>query len=81
MISQIDGDQSAQTNVLKKQADQLAKQLVSTSMPIYYVKIFQQCSNKTKLIYPLAASTITNNQLDLIKKKIHPEALSSMGYN
>ena len=51
--SQIDGDQTTQTKVLKQQVDQLAKQLVSTSMQHYYANTFQQCSLNPKVVYPL----------------------------
>ena len=40
VTSQIDGDQTTQTNILKKQADTTAKQLVATSMQHYYAKTF-----------------------------------------
>ena len=81
VTSKIDGDQTAQTNILKTQADNIAKQLVATPMQHYYAKTFQNYSVEPKLTYSLAASFMSNKQLNSIQSKIHPEALSSMILN
>ena len=72
VTSQVDGDQSAQTVVIKKKANNISRKLNCCHMPHYYAHIHQLCSINPKLTYHLVASSMRNKQLQSIQSIIHP---------
>ena len=81
IISQVDGDQSAQTSVIKKKANNISRKLNCCHMPHYYGHIHQLCSINPKLAHPLVASSMSNKQLKSIQSIIHPSVIASKGFN
>ena len=81
VTSQVDGDQSAQTAVIKKKANSISKKLNCYHMPHYYGHIHQLCSINPKLTYPLVASSMSNKQLKSIQSIIYPSVIASKGFN
>ena len=60
VTSQVDGNQTAQTNILKHKANRISRKLTCCHMPHYYGHIHQMCSINPKLTYPLVASSMSN---------------------
>ena len=81
VVSQPNGKQNAITAHLRKVADSLSRTIASIHLPHYYAHIFHQCKVNPKLNYPLAATSMTDEQLNSIQSRIHPEVIASKGYN
>ena len=81
VTSQVDGDQSAQTSVIKKKANNISKKLNCCHIPYYYGHIYQLSLIIPKLTYPLVASSMSNKQLKSIQSIIHPSVNASKGFN
>ena len=80
LISQINVSLQTQTSHLIKIAHSFSQILVSNHIQQYYAHTFQKWCINPKLTYPLAASSITNQQLYSIQKNLS-KVLSSMRYN
>ena len=50
-------------------------------LPHYYDRIFNQCKVKPKLNYHLAATFMSDEQINIIQRRIHAEVIASKGYN
>ena len=81
VTSQVDGDQSVQTAVVKKEANNISRKLNCCHMPHYYAHIHQLCSINPKLTYPLVSSSMNNKQLKSIQSIIRPSVIASKGFN
>ena len=81
VVSQPNGKQTAITSHLRQIADSLSRTIASIHLPQYYAHIFHQCKANPKLNYPLAATSMTDEQINSIQRRIHPEVISSKGYN
>ena len=81
VTSQVDGDQSAKTSILKKKANNISRTLNCCHMPYYYGHIHQLCSINPKLTYPLVSASMSNKQLKSIHSIIHPSVIASKGFN
>ena len=81
VTSQVDGNQSTQTIILKKKANKNNRKLNCCHMPHYYGHIHQLCSINLKLTYPQVTSSMNNKQLKLIHSLIHPSVIASKGFN
>ena len=81
VTSQVDGNQAAQTTLLKQKANRISRKLICCHMPHYYGHIHQLCSINPKVTYPLVASSMTNTQLESIHRLIHPSVISSKCFN
>ena len=81
VTSQVDGDQYAQTSVIKKKANNISRKLNCCHIPHYYGHIHQLCSINPKLTYPLVASSMSNKQLRSIQSIIHPSFNASKGFH
>ena len=68
LISQINVSLQTQTSHLIKIAHSFSQILVSNHIQQYYAHTFQKWCINPKLTYSLAASSITNQQLDSIQK-------------
>ena len=77
VTSQVDGNQSAQTTILKQKANKISGKLNCCHMPHYYGHVHQLCSINAKLTYPLVASSMNNKQLKSIHSFIHPSVIAS----
>ena len=81
VVSQPNDKQNAITAHLRKVADSLSRTIASIHLPHYYAHIFYQCKVNPKLKYTLAASSMTDEQLNSIQRRIHLEVIASKGYN
>ena len=70
LITQINVSLQTQTSHLIKIAHSFSRILVSNHIHQYYTHTFQKWYINPKLTYPLASSSITNQQLNSIQKKI-----------
>ena len=59
----------------------ISLKLSSIHLLHYYAHIHQVWGINTKMIYPLAASSVTTKQFQTIQSRSYPKVLASMGYN
>ena len=81
VVSQPNGKQNAMTTHLRQVADSLSRTIASIHLPHYYAHIFHKCKVNPKLNYPLAATFMSNEQINRIQRRIHLEVITSKGYN
>ena len=81
VTTQVDGNQSTQTTILKKKANRISRKLNCCHMPPFYGYIHQLCSINSKLTYPLVTSSMTNKQLKSIHSLIYPSVIASKVFN
>ena len=81
VVSQSNGKQIEITSHLRKLADSLSRNIASIHLPHYYAHIFHQCKVNPKMNYSLAATSMTDEQINSIQRRIRPEVIASKGYN
>ena len=81
VTTQVDGNQSAQTTILKKKANRISRKLNCCHMSHFYGHIHQLCSINSKLTYPLVTSSMNNKQLKSIHSLVHLSIIASKGFN
>ena len=81
VISQLNGKQIAITTLIRQVVDSLSRTIASIHLPHYYAHIFHQCKVNPKLNYPLATTSMSDEQIKIIHRRIHPEVIVSKGYN
>ena len=68
-------------NSFSAEAKIMSKKLVTCHLTHYAAHMPQTCSIKSKLFYPLIASSLSDKQLNSIQDLIHPTVISSKGFN
>ena len=81
VTSQVNGKQDAITTKLCKIADQITRIMGSSHLPHYYSHIYFKCKRNPKLTYPLAATSMTEQQTDILYRKFYPEVIASKEFN
>ena len=81
VTSQVNGKQDAITTKLCKIADQITRTMASSHLPHYYSHIYFKCKINPKLTYPLAATSMTEQQTERLHRKLYPEVIASKGFN
>ena len=81
VTSQVNGEQSAQTNILYENARRISRNLCCSHLSHYNGHIYQQCVSNLILSYPLVASSMSDKKINKIQQIIHPQVIVYKGFN
>ena len=73
VISQPNGKQNAISSHIRQVVDSLSRTITSIHLPHYYAHIFHQWKVNPKLNYSLATTSMFDEQINSIHRRIHPE--------
>lgn len=81
VTSQVNGSKMSQSQEILAKANQSARNLSTTHLSHYYVRVYNQCSILPKLTYPLAITSLHSKQLNNIHNALYPTVIFSKRFN
>ena len=81
VTSQVNSSQEAQYHERTTKAQQSARKRFTTYISHYYSYVYNNCSSIPKIIYPLAATSLTSKQFNNIHAMLYSAVITSKGFN